>query len=202
MTLRLNGGTKMALVNCHECGNQISNKAAACPHCGAPVNEQETVPEAPTAGKPTKEKDINIVGTVIVAFLFFIVIGWIVSNWEENVQEAANDYLQPNSQSAPEPVDPRHQKIKSQFSAWDGTHIKLNRQLKAALRDPDSYQHIKTAYRDRGESILVTTDYRAKNGFGGYDVGRVFAEYSIEGDLLSGPFNCDDVPDSVLCKSK
>ncbi len=27
----------MALVKCGECGGQVSDKAAACPHCGAPV---------------------------------------------------------------------------------------------------------------------------------------------------------------------
>lgn len=28
----------MALINCSECSKEISNKAAACPHCGNPVN--------------------------------------------------------------------------------------------------------------------------------------------------------------------
>jgi hypothetical protein len=28
----------MALINCNECGNQISDKASACPKCGNPVN--------------------------------------------------------------------------------------------------------------------------------------------------------------------
>ena len=27
----------MALINCGECGKSVSDKAAACPHCGAPV---------------------------------------------------------------------------------------------------------------------------------------------------------------------
>jgi len=27
----------MALINCSECGKQVSDRAAACPHCGAPV---------------------------------------------------------------------------------------------------------------------------------------------------------------------
>lgn len=27
----------MALIKCAECGNEISDKAAACPNCGAPV---------------------------------------------------------------------------------------------------------------------------------------------------------------------
>lgn len=29
----------MALINCNECGNQISSKAEACPKCGAPVGD-------------------------------------------------------------------------------------------------------------------------------------------------------------------
>ena len=29
----------MALITCHECGKEISDQAAACPHCGAPEDE-------------------------------------------------------------------------------------------------------------------------------------------------------------------
>lgn len=28
----------MSLIKCPECGNEISDKAAACPHCGCPIN--------------------------------------------------------------------------------------------------------------------------------------------------------------------
>ncbi|MDR0726400.1 MAG: hypothetical protein LBF59_10405 [Prevotellaceae bacterium] len=28
----------MALINCSECGKNISDKAANCPHCGNPLN--------------------------------------------------------------------------------------------------------------------------------------------------------------------
>ncbi|MFI4940353.1 MAG: zinc ribbon domain-containing protein, partial [Burkholderiales bacterium] len=27
----------MALINCDECGNQVSDKAVACPKCGNPI---------------------------------------------------------------------------------------------------------------------------------------------------------------------
>lgn len=30
----------MALINCPECGKEISDKAACCPHCGNPMNQQ------------------------------------------------------------------------------------------------------------------------------------------------------------------
>jgi uncharacterized membrane protein YvbJ len=29
----------MSLKACHECGNQVSSNAAACPKCGAPMKE-------------------------------------------------------------------------------------------------------------------------------------------------------------------
>ena len=29
----------MALINCPECGKEISDKAASCPHCGNPMNQ-------------------------------------------------------------------------------------------------------------------------------------------------------------------
>ncbi|MHC0026009.1 OB-fold protein [Enterobacter vonholyi] len=32
-----NGIHRMALIDCNECGNKISDKAVACPHCGAPL---------------------------------------------------------------------------------------------------------------------------------------------------------------------
>jgi len=30
----------MALIKCYECEKEISDKAPACPHCGAPVKNQ------------------------------------------------------------------------------------------------------------------------------------------------------------------
>jgi hypothetical protein len=36
-------GGIMALVNCSECAREISDKAAACPHCGIPIGQQSVV---------------------------------------------------------------------------------------------------------------------------------------------------------------
>jgi hypothetical protein len=39
----------MALINCDECGKEVSDKAASCPNCGAPI--------APvTRAEPAKKK--------------------------------------------------------------------------------------------------------------------------------------------------
>lgn len=37
----------MALVACTECGREISDKAGACPQCGAPVRAAQFTPPAP-----------------------------------------------------------------------------------------------------------------------------------------------------------
>ena len=34
----------MALIKCPECGREISNKAASCPHCGMPIDSQNIAP--------------------------------------------------------------------------------------------------------------------------------------------------------------
>ena len=40
----------MALIPCSECGNQISTKAAFCPHCGAPPSLGNDIPTSVSAG--------------------------------------------------------------------------------------------------------------------------------------------------------
>ena len=37
----------MALINCNECGQMMSDKAATCPHCGAPVESDTNLSEQP-----------------------------------------------------------------------------------------------------------------------------------------------------------
>lgn len=35
----------MALINCNECGKEISDKAVSCPNCGAPLNRSDSTPQ-------------------------------------------------------------------------------------------------------------------------------------------------------------
>jgi hypothetical protein len=61
----------------------------------------------------------------------------------------------------------RKQNIEKLFSQWDGSHIELSKKIKESLNDPNSYEHIKTTYRDRGLSLTIYTTFSAQNGFGG-----------------------------------
>lgn len=78
----------------------------------------------------------------------------------------------------------RKENIEKQFSAWDGSHRSLERVIKEAMNDPDSYEHDKTVYWDRGDHLVVQTTYRGKNAFGGTVRNFVKAKVSLSGQIL------------------
>jgi len=46
----------MALINCSECGKQISDKAEFCPSCGNPIKQtKETTRPNPAYAQPKRE---------------------------------------------------------------------------------------------------------------------------------------------------
>ncbi len=61
------------MINCKECGYRLSDKAKACPNCGAPIEVANPPKKAPVK-KKWWEKDCNgwKVGTLISSFLFAI----------------------------------------------------------------------------------------------------------------------------------
>lgn len=78
----------------------------------------------------------------------------------------------------------RKEKIEMQFSSWDGSHPGLTNLIKENMNDPDSYEHIKTKFRDDGNSILVITEFRGKNAFGGKVKNTVSARVDLNGNVI------------------
>lgn len=78
----------MALVACAECAKEVSDKAAACPHCGAPTtasktNDMESAPQSP----PSSGRKSNIwkwlVGVPIGGFALLMIVGSCAGNTPE-----------------------------------------------------------------------------------------------------------------------
>jgi hypothetical protein len=67
----------MALISCSECRGQVSDKAAACPHCGAPVTfvAVEPQPVPVQIVKPKSNLIWWVLGTPVALFAVFLVIG-------------------------------------------------------------------------------------------------------------------------------
>jgi hypothetical protein len=61
-----NVGGFVALIRCSECSKELSDKATACPGCGAPV-VAAAIPATNSALKPTN-KNVGC-GTVVIVFL-------------------------------------------------------------------------------------------------------------------------------------
>ena len=78
------------------------------------------------------------------------------------------------------------------LSGWSGANRSTVDQVKAQLRNPDSFEHVETKIygNDGGEHGLWMT-YRAENGFGGINVERIYARVDHESCnawlLPSGP---------------
>ena len=79
----------------------------------------------------------------------------------------------------------RSNKIRMQFSAWDGSHGMLKRWIKDNMNDPDSFDHIQTTYADRGKYILIQMKFRGKNAFGAKVISVVTAKADLDGNILS-----------------
>lgn len=81
-------------------------------------------------------------------------------------------------------AEARVEQIKTQFSAWDGSHRNLERVVKKAMNDPDSYEHDETVYWDKGSYLIVKMTYRGKNAFGGTVRNFIKAKVSLDGQIL------------------
>lgn len=75
--------------------------------------------------------------------------------------------------------------IENQFNTWDGSHIKLEKYIKENLNDEDSYKHVSTNYINKGDYLIVTTIFSAKNSFGGIIKNKIVAKVSAKtGDVI------------------
>lgn len=141
----------MALIKCKECGNQVSPKAQSCPRCGARV-----------ARKPMG------CGTLIAAVLLgAIVLG------------LGTSLIGPKTSPSPAPPAPTPEQAatkKKQDEALARAQAGAA-MLKKAMRDPDSFKLSQALVIDGSGAVCY--EYRARNGFGGMNVG--YAVISSDG---------------------
>ena len=61
----------MALIDCYECGKEISSTATACPHCGAPARQQAEQPVQDEGSVKRVLKGVAWGATGLAALLWF-----------------------------------------------------------------------------------------------------------------------------------
>ena len=71
----------MALINCPECGKQVSTVAATCPSCGYPVAEKLSQGEAVEQSSPDSNELLVEVRSSWWNFFWHLVFCWLIVPW-------------------------------------------------------------------------------------------------------------------------
>jgi hypothetical protein len=122
----------------------------------------------PPAPKPQSEGCLKVAAIVMAVLVGLAVLGAVVGPADPETPDAST-------------AKDEEERRKAGFhclSGWDGSHRELVDALKDSLRDPDSFEHIETKITpadEKGEHVLLMR-YRARNGFGGMNVGALMAK--------------------------
>ncbi|EKT3966457.1 hypothetical protein NTJ12_001519 [Flavobacterium psychrophilum] len=91
----------------------------------------------------------------------------------------------PEQQKQNEILAERTHLIQRQFAGFSGANNYVEDAIKEIMNDPDSYEHIKTTYTDKGSYIIVYTKFRGTNSFGAKIIQNATAKVDIDGNVLS-----------------
>ena len=142
----------MALITCKDCRTQHSDEAKACPKCGKPV------------GKRTSTGTI-VIGCVFAVFVFGLVKA--CGDMSDRQEAATSSEAARRAALTPEQRVAEDAKAaemeRAQSLAGAGA-----KQLKASMRDPDSFKLVSALKSPFAKAICYT--YRSRNGFGGMNV--------------------------------
>ena len=138
---------------CPECRKVIAAEAAICPHCQYAFSDAEI---------EIRKRRVNTKTGIMVALILL---------------PLAYCTLVPDSKEEPDPAQIVRQAEDRRLGQhclndWDGGNRSLIEQVKAVLRDPDSFEHAATRIGplDGNGSHAIAMQYRARNGFGGMNV--------------------------------
>lgn len=115
---------------------------------------------------------LRILGILLILFFVGQLTGIVKFGKSDNVS-----IEEPNK-------DPNEEKIKKQFSVWDGSHYNLVKYVKERLNDDNSFRHVNTTAKILGDNVLVKMEYRAANTFGAIVLQNISATYDADGNLI------------------
>ena len=149
----------MSLVNCKECGKEVSDQAASCPHCGAPIQ-----------GSPTNKATAKSDGRNGYLLAFGIFIGLITVS---GVISSINGFKIM-------PVVLKQVVILGNRAGMQLVYGRsgCRRTLQELLRDPESLQGDEyTVAWTSQEKWTAKIQFRSRNGFGGMSSGEAVCSF-------------------------
>lgn len=164
----------MALIDCRECGKQISDTAKKCPHCGF-INK-ELQQDKMSNFKNVIKQHVKVI-IIITIVLLVGIIGTIVYN--KQVEQAE---IQANALTEDEKMI-----------------VNVVKKLKTSLKNPESLQVFEIIYSKSSDmSATVIIDSAGQNGFGGTTRRRYM--YLTKADGTITYWGDDDKADKTVTK--
>ena len=150
---------------CPKCAEPIKKAALVCRHCGHIFTAEDLATQQAADASAAKAGGIGCL--VIIGVI--ILVGMCSSMGGNNSSES-------DSETNATAVEDRRKGFHC-LSSWDGSHRELADAVKASLRDPRSFEHSETRITpvDADGNHTLMMEYRARNGFGGMNVGQVAA---------------------------
>lgn len=153
------------LVKCNDCGKVFSKSAKTCPHCGKP-----------------QKRTSGCAWLVLIGLMFILVaVLWGRSS------DAPRRQFKPVV-SRPTSTPSKQDRLKSQFSTWDGSHRNVVKKVKTSLHNPDSFEHVETTYVEKEDYLLVKMVFRGTNLFNAVVTNTCYAKVSLDGEVLDIEF--------------
>lgn len=136
-----------------------------CKSCKHQVDS--TAKTCPSCGVASPGVNVSASGCLVV-FIIVIAIGF----FAEFIKEPLT------------PAEQRTKEISKQFNPLYGDHLQLTQLIKSKMKNPDSFENIKTTYLDKGDYLIVETQYRGTNSFAAVVPGAVTAKVAMDGQVL------------------
>jgi len=150
----------MALINCPECKNQVSDSAKTCPHCGFElIKDKPSTPPVRTQGKKTIK-----MGRVLFVLFLVIVIMTVIGSLQ-NGRNASSD---PSSSAPKRPSSGSSTNSSNKFLAYYCAEDFVERKLKS----PSTAKFPKTMERSKhitdlgGGKFKINSWVDSQNSFG------------------------------------
>lgn len=199
----------MALITCHECGNQVSTTAKACPQCGGIVPNDRIASRVVAGGDGNRRVSVPlIIGIVLMPYIFVWllfrqgysrqarIVGfvWLGFLFLVVALTKADDSGTKDARSSAGKVDVDPNRVDKNKAAYLAKHL-----VPSALKDPSSAEF----GRVWGMSATVACGFvNGKNGFGAmtgqtrfiFNDGRVSFENGAAGFARQWNATCVDKP--------
>lgn len=81
-------------------------------------------------------------------------------------------------------VQTRADSLMTTFGKASSAHILLEKKIRQGMHNPRSYDFDDWHYQDKGETVLLTIEYRGTNAFGGIVKGQTTGEFTRDGIFI------------------